>query len=383
MDIMLHRPGEGSQLGSHYKNAFQNAVELYIVSAYLTEWDQKLTLPATCTKFRFIIGKDFGITKKNACRKVMRWLPAHLKADFMVADEISGFHPKAVIWRDAGGKAFMLAGSSNLTRAAFDGNVEANLLVPIPQPEFRKIVDWIEWIESRCKPVSEDWLEHYVEAKRVGGGTKPGAKTAEAEAPVVPFKLPRPSDTRGLLKARRAQLSAYQRSKHALIRHFSAVADGEITNNDFFLKLPTYWGFEKGNRLQGMGWERVGKRANFQQLAKAFLAISQAHKSTRDDVVRRELDVLHKKGNPARAAFFSEMLCLHYPDQYPLLNDPVREFIAKSEYAAPRGATEGARYIDLARKLRTALAADPNYPAKNLAELDLLIWASSEKRKMS
>ena len=49
MDIMLHRPGEGSQLGSHYKNAFQNAVELYIVSAYLTEWDQKLTLPATCT----------------------------------------------------------------------------------------------------------------------------------------------------------------------------------------------------------------------------------------------------------------------------------------------------------------------------------------------
>ncbi len=99
--------------------------------------------------------------------------------------------------------------------------------------------------------------------------------------------------------------------------------------------------------------------------------------------MRRELDVLHKKGNPARAAFFSEMLCLHYPDQYPLLNDPVREFIAKSEYAAPRGATEGARYIDLARKLRTALAADPNYPAKNLAELDLLIWASSEKRKMS
>lgn len=75
------------------------------------------------------------------------------------------------------------------SRAAFDGNVEANLLVPIPQPEFRKIVDWIEWIESRCKPVSEDWLEQYVEAKRVGGGTKPGAKTAEAEAPVVPFKL--------------------------------------------------------------------------------------------------------------------------------------------------------------------------------------------------
>lgn len=100
------------------------------------------------------------------------------------------------------------------------------------------------------------------------------------------------------------------------------MADGEITNNDFFLKLPTYWGFEKGNRLQGMGWERVGKRANFQQLAKAFLAISQAHKSTRMMWCEESSTCCTRKS--ARAAFFSEMLCLHYPDQYPLLNDPVR-----------------------------------------------------------
>lgn len=92
MDIMLHRPERAGSL-KPLRNAFQNAVELYIVSAYLTEWDQKLTLPATCTKFRFIIGKDFGITKKCLSKghEVATCAP---RADFMVADEISGLHPR-------------------------------------------------------------------------------------------------------------------------------------------------------------------------------------------------------------------------------------------------------------------------------------------------
>jgi hypothetical protein len=53
-------------------------------------------------------------------------------------------------------------------------------------------------------------------------------------------------------------------------------------------------------------------------------------------------------------------------------------FLAKNRFTGPRGSSEGGAYIDLARKLRLALRANPAYPAKNLAELDTLIWASSE-----
>jgi len=97
MEIVLHTGEKPSALGTHYRTAFADADELYVVSAYLTEWDDKLRLAPTCKRFRFIIGKDFGITRKEACRKVLKWLPAARKSDFLVAEEITGFHPKAII----------------------------------------------------------------------------------------------------------------------------------------------------------------------------------------------------------------------------------------------------------------------------------------------
>jgi HKD family nuclease len=116
MKLMLHSPDSDGELSGLYKRAFQNAIELFIVTAFLTEWDDSLKLNSDCRSFRLIIGKDFGITKKAACEKVMGWLPSKRKLQFMAANGIYGFHPKAVFWKEKTGRSFAIIGSSNLTR---------------------------------------------------------------------------------------------------------------------------------------------------------------------------------------------------------------------------------------------------------------------------
>ena len=111
MTILLH-PNNKSNLSEYYKRAFEQAVELFIVTAYLTEWNETLTLNQNCRGFRVIIGKDFGITRKAACEAIMRWLPSQRKGQFMVADQISGFHPKAVFWKESNGDCFSIIGLS-------------------------------------------------------------------------------------------------------------------------------------------------------------------------------------------------------------------------------------------------------------------------------
>ena len=379
MQLFLHTSEKQTPLKRHYKEAFQEAIELYVVSAYLTEWDTTLTISSSCEHFRFIVGKDFGITRKDACRKVLKWLPADRKADFLVADRIFGFHPKSVIWRNTNGEAFAIIGSSNLSRAAFEKNVEANILVKLSEKEFNDIKDWIGWIEDHSIPVCDGWLDLYVEAERTlshNSGNKHN-KDKKEELPTVIFKIPEPANTASLLQQRRAQLKAHEAQRKGLMQLFRRVASQKITDREFYESLPNHWDFALGNRLQGKGWERLGKFANFSELAVAFFTIVDAQKRDRDDVVRREMDRLHTRRNPARKAFFSEMLCLHFPDEYPVLNKPVHEFLADHQLTAPRGASEGAKYIDLSKKLRMALRANPDRKVKNLAEFDHLIWASS------
>ena len=62
MGLVLHTPANEGKLRDIYRHAVANAVELFIVTAFLTEWDTGLKLNANCRRFRVIIGKDFGIT---------------------------------------------------------------------------------------------------------------------------------------------------------------------------------------------------------------------------------------------------------------------------------------------------------------------------------
>ena len=124
MDLILH-PVDGSDtlsLNALYDRAVSEAVELFIISAYLTEWKPKRNIGNECEEMLFIVGIDFGITRKDACKAVLAWLPKAMKSDFLAADRISGFHTKLVIWKTRTGDCHIVLGSSNLTQAAFSTN---------------------------------------------------------------------------------------------------------------------------------------------------------------------------------------------------------------------------------------------------------------------
>src|ERR1700730_7096903 len=166
--LILH-PGS-PKLRALYRRAFREARELYIASAYLTSWNSSLRLNNKC-KFRMIIGKDFGITRKAACKKVLKWLPSECKRSFFVASYIGGFHPKAMFWKDSNGYRYALVGSSNLTEAAFHRNYEANLYARVSTQIYDRAVTWIENVISDPKltrEVTDKWLDSYNELKLTG-----------------------------------------------------------------------------------------------------------------------------------------------------------------------------------------------------------------------
>jgi len=383
LELILHGPKSENGLPAAYRLALENAIELYIVSAYLTEWDPPATLNANCARFRIIIGKDFGITRKAACSAVLSWLPPQKRSMFLVADLVGGFHPKAAFWKDNADKCYAIVGSSNLTKAAFNGNFEVNVSTEISAAEFEYASNWISEIEPLCVPVSEDWLAQYVESSQTG---RKAGRAAQLEKmgksvsqPVVSLKIPRPAGMVQELKNRRVVLENFKKKRTDLKKLLMKCADGGVTSSEFYEALRTYWGYDPGTRIQYSGWERKGKASNFSELSKSLLRVLSASKQLRDDFVQQEIDRLADLRVPTRKALFSELLCLHFPKSYPLLNSPVEWYLEQNKFRAPRGSTEGGHYIDLSRKLRAALKQNPNHPAKTLAELDAVIFLEKKR----
>jgi HKD family nuclease len=374
MSLILHTPDSKGELSNIYRHALANAVELFIITAFLTEWDDiSLKLNPDCRRFRVIIGKDFGITKKAACTKLMGWLPPERKSQFLVADRISGFHPKAVFWKESNGRSFAIVGSSNLTRAAFETNYEANISCSLTPKEYASAKRWIKRIEKQSLVVSEDWLKKYKEMPR-RGPSKPQNGDEPVTPPIVPFNLPNPRGAVEIITRRRRTLAAYKKNKVSLTNLFRRCAKGKITSPQFWDELPKYWSHDVGDRLTGPGFAIAAKHSDFRDLSRSFIKIINAGDEDRDDVVVEEIDRLSENRVPTRGAFLSEMLCLRFPDEYPVWNKPVKKYFRDVKLKAPRGASEGARFLDLAKKLRVSLLQNRHHPAKNLAELDAVIW---------
>ncbi|TNH40955.1 phospholipase D-like domain-containing protein [Paracoccus haeundaensis] len=372
--LFFHSKNEDSNLKSFYHRAFNSAVELLIVNAYLTNWDSTTKLNKNCARFRMIVGKDFGITRKLACKDVLKWVPAKHKVHFRVADQIQGFHPKAIFWREAGGQSYAVIGSSNLSLAAFEKNYEANVALPISSKDFDRARDWVDQMAAFSVPISPDWLNSYRESKPRGGSDPRPHKNNVQIAEVLPIQLPNPTGAETAVRKRRKQLKRFRENRDGLIELFRQCGAGTISSSRFYDQLPRYWGGEVGGRLQGKGWERRGKEANFKQLAESYLKIVDATTSTRDDTAVSEIDRLADANNPARKAFLSEMLCLEFPELYPVLNQPVQRYLLDKNFRGSPGMSEGARYLDLALRLRLSLHQNPEHPAKNIAELDTVIW---------
>lgn len=375
--LFLHPLDKGQGIADLYRRAFAEAAELHVLSAYLSAWDTTLKLNERCGLFTFIVGKDFGITRKQACRDVLNWLPEHRKPFFFVADDIAGFHPKALFWRTRRGKAYALIGSSNLSEAGWHRNYEANLYGELTGRQFDEVKTWINEIIGRSVPMSKEWLDGYQEAK---AGRKPRSRMS-AVGTVSPsaIELPGARGRAADLRERRMKRKLFAGLRPKLLAAIRRCAAGSMSNRAFFDRLEETWGSHP-SRVQGWGWQVTGRNSNFQALCRGLLSILDAERTARDLTVVRVIDELRKKGVPTRRALLSELLCLFFPADYPVLNNPVAAYV-RPYVKPPHGSSEGAKYLHLALCLRAALRNNPYYPAKDLLELDALIWRHQEEKE--
>lgn len=156
MRILLQptNQSEAVTLEALYDRAIRDAVELFIVTAYLTDWQPKRKITRKCRELSFIVGTDFGLTRKNACRSVLDWLPEEHKNDFLAADCLGGFHPKLLLWKNDAGQFHLLLGSSNLTQAAFFTNYEVNVYLKVSKRHYEMLKAWVNKIRVECSPIS-------------------------------------------------------------------------------------------------------------------------------------------------------------------------------------------------------------------------------------
>lgn len=376
MRILLN-PSDTVSLSNVLNDAISSALELSIMSAYLTDWQPNQSLCKSCKELNFIVGTDFGITRKIACTSVLKWLPKHFKNDFLAADGLSGFHPKIVLWKNTSKKFNLLIGSSNLTQAAFTSNIEANLFSQITEKEYARIKDWVYNVRNNCSPISEDWLSRYNESARPKIPKR--KKTVKASSPsfIVDFFLPRGSKIESSIKNRRSREKSFNKIRKNLLTLFSASASNRISNNTLYEKMMNLWG-NSDSRIMGRGFEISGKHSNWSEACKSLLKILSAPKTVSqtklDNIVKQEIDSLAALKNPNRGSWLSEMLCHFYPDKYPIVDKPVKLWLKSIKYRPPLNSSEGSRYIDLAIKLRFAMKENSFNSARNLIELDSAIW---------
>jgi len=370
MRILLSSRSERGDLRRLYLRAFREADELYIASAYLTEWDHRDKLGAQCKRAVFVAGTDFGLSRKSALREVLRWTPKREGFSVRAVKE-KGFHPKIVAWRTTSRRHYCIVGSSNLSRAAFSGNLEANIFCSISAADYARICDWIENIETL--PVTPEWIDfHYFEAKRTPGGGPP-------HTPVVRFSfLPNSQGCARSVLKRRKQLQVFRSAREPFRREMSRCAKkrSNLGDRNFWRFMWPEW---KNWRFQGGAIQVSAKHARWWDACASLLRILRAsaeaglRAARLDRVVRDEIDRLARNKCPVRRAWLSEMLCHYFPDLYPVNNQPVRSWLAKNRYPSRRGVSEGRYYVELAQKLREIVREHRPAGARNLAELDAAI----------
>lgn len=391
---------EATTLRDCYARAFANAHELFIVSAFLTEWPNSVKLNRECKTFLLIVGADFGTTRRAALAAALAWLPRRFRGNLLAFNQKGvNFHPKAVLWREGDGSCHFLVGSSNLTKAAFESNVEANVTLQLSAEEYARALEWLREIEGRSVEVNDRWLAKYKEAPLRGGGLRrrgmaPADKPDDAsEHPVFDLALDISGTTNlrrfaAFLSTRRKQRFNFDAKAKApllkLLRASAAKASWTARDNrHFYDELRRIWGNDQETQMGGIQWVIRGKHADHQELAKSLVAVIDAHPWERDSVVCNEKDRLQEAGIATRSALLTELLCHFFPRRYPILDEPVRAWRSRVGFDSRVGGTEGERYIRLARAMRAALqdAGPQRLGIEDLAELDTLIWFLAMQRK--
>lgn len=375
-----------SRLKGAYDQAFSEAVELYIASAFLMDWSDAKAIGSQCERLRFFVGRDLGLTRKKAMLDVLKWIPKGRSFLFKAVSGNGfqgGFHPKLIFWKTAAGKFRCIVGSANLSKAGFSSNYEANVVVDISGKQFEELASWL--LNAPSVRITKDWINHHYKERKLGPFVKKVAPIKPDLPTTIKFKTgPWYSN---LVRERRSRQAVFKTLEPQIRSKVRACANGRVPKLDFWNWFWGVWGAKTAKkwRFQGKGVQISGKRANWPEACKALITILDAAPSSRtdelDQVVTEQLEKLSKSHNAVRKAWFSEMLCHFFPDLYPVENDPVRLWLKKIRWKGTPGLTWGNRYVELADQLREVVEAKKPAGARNLAELDTVIWAQSHKPK--
>lgn len=391
IEVLLTEPDDRTafaRIDQIYERAFSKATELCIATAYLTAWQHTQAsrpMNLSCAEFMFLIGTDFGLTRKAAIQSVRRWAPSRLGACIYAVDRNLrwNFHPKMLLWREMDGTFHAFVGSSNITRGGLSSNVEANVHVRLSAAHYRGLRQTLLHIrDSASTPVDPRWLKGYREAdfdsRRQGAGS-PGSSAMRTSE----FALPRfsASTMTTKLSERRHQKRLFSKSKRALLSAATRCANGRMAFDAFYAKLPSLW----QGRFQAPGYERQGRKANWREACSALVRVVRRRLPLEesDRAVAEEINRLALNRNALRGAWLSEMLCQFQPDRYPVLNNPVKEWLKARGIRKTRGMSVGQYYVEVARRLRVAVAqsrtSNRATTPQDLAEADHLIWIDASK----
>jgi hypothetical protein len=131
-----------------------------------------------------LLARTSGSLEKRHCGQVLKWLPKKGTVVFgaVAGPAAGGFHPKVLLWRTASGDRHCAVGSSNLSKAAFTSNYEANVSATLSDVAYARLAAWISEAADQSAAINEDWIgNHYREAKRsTGKPTSGGTSTTQA-----------------------------------------------------------------------------------------------------------------------------------------------------------------------------------------------------------
>nr|GFC70839.1 hypothetical protein [Tanacetum cinerariifolium] len=201
---------------------------------------------------------------------------------FLAAEGITGFHPKAVFWQEADGSCHSLLGSSNLSRAAFTSNYEANGYAKISSQSFAQAKEWITRLKRQCVTLDATWIEKYREAVQPPKPPKPGGQIDDTtDSDVYDLELPTSTSEarqREVLRRRRDQIDKFSHAKKDLIALFTKASRARVWEPDrnevFYWALKDLWSYDAGNRFQGAGWERQDTRNIQPKISRSWMPSS-------------------------------------------------------------------------------------------------------------
>jgi hypothetical protein len=369
-------PESGGKLTEAYFEAFENADEIFVLSAYLREW-RDFALSSSCENVTVIVGKDFGITRKQALTRLLEWkVEQGDTCHAYVADGIDGFHPKILAWRE-GDEHYLIVGSSNLTVSAFESNVEANCRLKISRSRYDHICHWVADVLASSTPIDQQWIDAYQEKPLPTHKNR--KKQAENPSNLLGVVLPRFPGLAGALAYRKERIHAFEACKEEVTRTIRACAHGDMSSYDFYEWLIENWNRSEW-KFQGNGVFRHEHDAtDWQFVCHALTTCLDAADEKRDAIVMQQYDRLEDNKEIARVrkAFLTEMLCHYFPEDYPLWNNVLERWFKHVGLNAtrPRGLSAGQKYIWMAEHLRRVIEENPSYPANNIAELDHIFWA--------